>query len=410
MPVSSLTWLLLNICLLLGCVIEAPSIEAEVDPGTPCEDQACPRGFVCAQQAAQVGDIELLEGVRCVVDSGPTECNPRDHRSCDSGSVCMIDHEAPCVPSECTPDGSACTDDCRAVFRCQAIDTPEYEGCDSSDPSACERGSSCRFDAQITQSTCDDSGLDWEDGEMDGLLIACESIFTCQPDAISEGHICDPDGGTACEEGSDCMVDEAQTDCPNILPCGPDEDCASPDVICASTFTCQRQQKAEPVICHPSEPYACAPGSACQIDEVLSDCEPSRCDGNERCGPAICTDVYTCQPLNTRPVEPSPEPTPQPEPENGDCDEMRCARGYICELRGVDDCVDDDFCPPSELSALKPVCVGLMGTSCNPDEVIDRCADGLGCMELLVESSHFECDAHDDCDQVTNTQYECLRY
>lgn len=404
-----LYWFLLTNSLLFGCVIEAPTIENDPEPGFSCEDQACPDGFVCEEQAPESDDMELSQRFVCVPALEPTECNPRDHRTCDHGSVCLIDQDAPCEPSASAPDGSFCTDDCRSVFRCQTIDPPEYEGCDSSDVNACELGYSCRFDAQVTHSAC----IPYVDCADEGhacLMPLCPSVFTCQPDALVEGNICSPEGGTICEDGMDCLIDEDEADCPNIVSCGPDEDCIQTEVICAPIFKCQRPQPLEPVICHPSEPYACAPGLACQFDEALSDCEQFRCGDDERCGPAVCEDVFTCQPRSEPPVAPQPEPHPQPEPENETCDQVRCAQGYVCELRGVDGCFGEDLCLPRGPSVLEAVCVGQVGTRCNPDERIDRCAGGLGCMDIVVESSDFECDAQDDCGQATTSEYQCLRY
>ena len=395
MRLLSLPTVLVTITLLFGCVIEAPPIEHDPEPAITCENQECPIGLVCVLEGLDsVAQTDVRHFV-CVDLIQTIECNPRNHRACASGMTCLIDEDAPCESSWCSADGSTCTDDCRPIFTCQDNEPPVIVPCDPSQRGGCGADSVCAYDDAATTNACSRYDNCANDGQ-DCSLIACESIFTCQPHALLEGDQCALEDGLQCQAGLTCLAQEIAYDCPNIAPCSDENtDCEQPELDCGNVFTCQSEPQVDPVFCHPAEPYACAPGSACQLDEALSHCEQyRRCGDEERCGPTECEEVFTCQPFS------------QPEPESESCDDLRCAEGYVCELRGADGCFGDDLCLPRGPSVLVAVCVGEEGTRCNPEERLDRCAGGLGCMDVAVELE-LGCNPYDDCGQEQATEFQC---
>jgi hypothetical protein len=398
----------------LGC--SAPGVPYGICCGGTCIDDctalftsancggcglACPPGTTC-------------QGVTCATSSGTFPvCSPT---TCPSGWSCVVDQtpagasDIACVQSTCTKDGTACPLTSGAPGVCCSgscvdtlFDSKHCMGCGG----VCPAGTVCELGACLG-------------------VVACDATTRGKPCALPSGG-----GGACC--ASACA--DIENDPQNCGACG---------VICTAGAVCIGGTCVEPVTlaaayCNPDAGTSCAPGTEC-LPEGGGSCVQLFCEGSPGgpCAQGVCC-ASGCTDLGQDPqncgacgnVCPSTICTygicypsagtaacaqtcpPGTGCVNGSCFGlpsqtlgMFCALpegnvGIYCDETGCEDLADDPNncggcavkCPSGQTcvsggcSGDQPPCLkGTIGDRCDLDAGFTSfCCPGAGCVDLTVD-------------------------
>jgi eight-cysteine-cluster-containing protein len=361
---------------------------ASTDPSGESEDVVCSVAKDCDGLAHLdcVGEWSCDDG-QCAWACGtidpeivllpyPGACASSDQ--CGKGQLCSAAYG--CFPSQCTADGSICTQDCLGL----CVDQPGFD--------RCEQDADCGYGRWCDYTEC--------------VGNACEGVCRDKSPPVDPDLGCQSDSecgyGSRCEQicaadGYAFAPSEDPSESPKTMPVMPScyGQCVpvDPYVGCASDSECGYGERCEQICSvgmdfapaeNPSDVPGASPVAPCYGQCVPVNPNPG-CTSDAECGKGnrcemMCAGGAAMDPAETPSGEPDAMPMPilpclgqcvpvdPPSPECGA--DGTCPEGFECQ------CQSDPNCPYCDVCLMKCVPVEPPPVGCTDDS---QCAYGLMC-------------------------------